>query len=286
MQRGELTVTTDATPNFDPYVLGPRLDKDDRVHSYLAKDAAGEPVVLKWFRGERTSNRFVNESTYQLDHPNIARIRDVGRAGGHGYIVREFVDGVDLRQLAKAPPGRMKSAVVCDVMRQLCEVCFFLSRQRELDVGHEGIEHHRIVAKNVLLGVDGRVRLINFDRAEAVLSEEREKTRTKYATLYGPAPPDPALLSDQDSLFVLLYQLYSGHPAAEETEHVLSGPFGMPSRLLEALESRKASPAMLRLMIVKAVEEEGLEIEPEQVGEFVASLDGYRDFASVSAQSQ
>src|SRR5690554_1799032 len=137
MYQDEPAAPADATVNFAPYTLGARLDGEDGAHTYLAKNTAGEPVVLKWFCGERAGNRFINESTYQFNHPNIARILDIGRAGGHGYIVREFVDGVDLGKLAEAPPGREKSALIYDAMRQLTEICIFLSGQRDLNRSEE-----------------------------------------------------------------------------------------------------------------------------------------------------
>src|SRR5690554_838351 len=230
MHQDEPAALTDAPVNFAPYTLGARLDGGDGVHTYLAKNAAGEPVVLKLFCGERAGSRFINESAYQFVHPNIARILDIGRAGGHGYIVREFVDGVDLNKLAEAPPGREKSALIYDAMHQLTEICIYLSGQRDLNVGYDGIEHLQIVAKNVLLGVDGRVRLINFDRARTIMSEERTKMRTQYPSLHQSSrSPASDLVSDQDSLLVLLYQLFSGHAPPQGSAQLLSGPLDRKS---------------------------------------------------------
>src|SRR5690554_6846857 len=284
MHQDEPAAITDAPLNFAPYTLGARLDGGDGAHTYLAKNASGEPVVLKLFRGERAGSRFINESAYQFVHPNIARILDIGRVGGHGYIVREFVDGVDLSKLAEAPPGREKSALIYDAMRQLTEICIYLSGQRDLNVGYDGIEHNQIVAKNVLLGVDGRVRLINFDRAATVMSEERAKTRTQCVLLrQSSRSPAYDLVPDQEGLPVLLYQLFSGHAPPQGSAQLLSGPFGVLPSLREALE-RTDSPEILRRKMLKALEGEGLEIQPEQVRAFVASLDGYRDLRALLAQ--
>ena len=79
---------------------------------YLAQcERSGQQRVLKIFRqvpdvieGSTTFERFLRE--YQLvahlDHPNIARIHDIGVADDHLFLAMEFFPGGDLR-------GRMRS---------------------------------------------------------------------------------------------------------------------------------------------------------------------------------
>src|ERR1041384_6561709 len=52
---------------------------------------------------EETIRRFRNEaqSAARLDHPNIARVHFVGEDAGCNYIVFEFIDGINLRDLVE-----------------------------------------------------------------------------------------------------------------------------------------------------------------------------------------
>ena len=66
-------------------------------------------VALKILAPEREKDpqfaeRFAREAKTlaQLNHPNIVTVHDFGEAGGMFYLVMEFVDGVNLRQLMGA----------------------------------------------------------------------------------------------------------------------------------------------------------------------------------------
>ena len=64
--------------------------------------------------------RFTREAQAlaRLSHPNIVTVHDFGEAGGHCYLVMEFVDGLNLRQLlltGKMPPDQALAIVPQDL---------------------------------------------------------------------------------------------------------------------------------------------------------------------------
>ncbi|HEX6885288.1 MAG TPA: protein kinase, partial [Planctomycetota bacterium] len=68
----------------------------------------GRAVALKLLHGELTGDpvfveRFLREAQAlaKLAHPGIVAVHDFGERGGRCYLVMEFVDGANLRQLLK-----------------------------------------------------------------------------------------------------------------------------------------------------------------------------------------
>jgi tRNA A-37 threonylcarbamoyl transferase component Bud32 len=104
------------------------------------------------------AERFTREAQAlaRLGHPNIVGIYDFGEAGGFFYVVMEYVDGPNLRQLLRT--GRMDSAQVFRIVSQLCDA---------LQYAHdEGIVHRDIKPENILIDQKGRVKVADFGLAK------------------------------------------------------------------------------------------------------------------------
>jgi serine/threonine protein kinase len=97
----------------------------------------------------------------RLSHPNVVAIHDVGEHAGRVFPSMEFVDGRTLRDwLAAAPRGP----------REVLEV--FIPAARGLAAAHEkGLVHRDFKPENVMLGADGRVRVMDFGLARPDASE-------------------------------------------------------------------------------------------------------------------
>jgi serine/threonine protein kinase len=90
----------------------------------------------------------------RLSHPNVVTIHDVGHAGGRLFIVMQFLEGrtVDAWLRTRRPWRR-----VLDV---------FLAAGRGLAAVHAAnVLHHDFKPRNVLIGDDGLVRLLDFSLA-------------------------------------------------------------------------------------------------------------------------
>jgi hypothetical protein len=125
-------------------------------------------VALKLLAPERVGDakfaeRFTREAQAlaALNHPNIVTIHDFGQAGGFYFLLMEFVDGVNLRQLLRARKFTPEEALA--IVPPLCDA---------LQFAHErGIVHRDIKPENLLLDKAGRVKVADFGIARMIESE-------------------------------------------------------------------------------------------------------------------
>ncbi len=112
---------------------------------------------------ERDDLRLVREAQAlaKLAHPNVVSVHDVGAHGKQLFVAMEFVDGVTLRQWAKTHPPD-------DRKRQVEALDLLLQAGQGLRAAHAvGLVHRDFKPSNVLVGEDGRVRVVDFGLARA-----------------------------------------------------------------------------------------------------------------------
>lgn len=128
-------------------------------------------------RRERRRTRFVREAQAlaQLTHPNVVTVYDVGASADRVYISMELVQGRTLFEYC-AEKGR----TVGDVVRA------YVAAGEGLAAAHRaGIVHRDFKPQNVLVGEDGRVRVIDFGLARAALDDtsvEEDPVRSSTTT--------------------------------------------------------------------------------------------------------
>ena len=161
----------------------------------------------------RFAERFAREAELlaKLSHPHIVTIHDFGRADGLFYIVMEFVDGVNLRDLIH--DGKLEAKQALAIVPPICEA---------LQYAHEkGVVHRDIKPENLLLDREGRVKIADFGIAALVGSGdgagERAGTPPYMAPEQGGASSgtpgsDPAAdhRADIYALGVVLYEMLTG----------------------------------------------------------------------------
>jgi non-specific serine/threonine protein kinase/serine/threonine-protein kinase len=154
-----------------------------------------------------------------LDHPGIARVLDGGAtANGLPYLILEFVDGMPIDAYCDA-----RQLPLPDRLRLFLEVC------RAVHYAHGRLIVHRdIKANNVLVGADGRVRLLDFGIAKLLLPDE--SARDASATIVQAWTPESAspeqvrgepttIATDIYGLGALLFRLLTGRPVFNLSEH-------------------------------------------------------------------
>ncbi len=162
-----------------------------------------------------------------LNHPNINTVHDFGTLGDVSYMVLEYLDGVTLSQWMRSHPIPPPPAVQ-EWVRQIAAA---------LDYAHAHHVIHRDLKPSNLMVVDeGKtVKLLDFGVAKV---EDVMLTQTGM-TVGTPSYMSPEQLqgekvtaaSDQYSLAVVLYQLYShrlpygGSRIPEICGHILKGEF-------------------------------------------------------------
>ena len=126
------------------------------------------PVEPSMGSGPDFGGRFNREAKAlaRLNHPNIVSVHEFGQVEEWMYFIMEFVDGVNLRQLARS--GRLAPREILQLIPQICDA---------LQYAHdEGVVHRDIKPENVLVDRKGRVKIADFGLA-MILDESRETSR-------------------------------------------------------------------------------------------------------------
>lgn len=125
----------------------------------------------------------------QLSHPNVVQVYDGGEHEDKVFVAMEFVRGETLkswleRRNAQTKPNDWR--VVLDV---------FLDAGRGLQAAHEaGLMHRDFKPDNVLVGEDGRVRVVDFGLARL----EHNRTRATPGDRDGATPDDDHIATPDD----------------------------------------------------------------------------------------
>jgi serine/threonine-protein kinase len=155
-----------------PFRIQRELSRGGMGVVYLADRDDGEfaqRVALKWMSGAR--DREVAESLFRrerdilasLEHPGIARLIDGGRSSdGMLWFAMEFVEGEPIDGWCEARVLSVPRRVA--LVAELCDALAF---------AHQRLLIHRdIKPANVLVGADGRVKLLDFGIAR--LADQRD----------------------------------------------------------------------------------------------------------------
>ena len=100
------------------------------------------------------------EAVANITHPNIVNVYDVGQEGKVHYIVMEYVDGKNLKEIIK-DEGVLDEYTALDITKQIAKA---------LSAAHKkGVIHRDIKPHNILISNEGRqVKVADFGIAKAV----------------------------------------------------------------------------------------------------------------------
>jgi hypothetical protein len=115
----------------------------------LSRQQSSDEEMLKRFRNEA-------QSAARLDHENIGRVHAVGSEAGWHYIVFEFIEGTNLRDLVRAA-GPLEIGRVVDIAIQIADA---LEHASQRDVVHRDIK-----PSNIVMTPTGRARLVDMGLA-------------------------------------------------------------------------------------------------------------------------
>lgn len=147
------------------------------------------------------------EAVASLSHPNIVNVYDVGEDGKVHYIVMEYIDGQNLKEIIKNE-GTLDEYTALDITKQIAMA---------LSAAHKkGIIHRDIKPHNILISNEGRVvKVADFGIAKAVSNS----TMTNIGSIIGSVhyfSPEQAKgkfvsnNADLYSLGIVLYEMIIG----------------------------------------------------------------------------
>ena len=115
----------------------------------LAGHQSADEEMLKRFRNEA-------QSAARLNHENIGLVHAVGSSNGWHFIVFEYIEGTNLRDLVRQR-GPLTVAAVVDISMQIAAA---------LDHAcHRDVTHRDIKPSNILLTPEGRAKLVDMGLA-------------------------------------------------------------------------------------------------------------------------
>jgi predicted Ser/Thr protein kinase len=106
------------------------------------------------------AERFAREAQAlaRLNHPNLVTVYDYGQDGPFGWLIMEYVEGSNLRDLIRA--GRLEPAEALALVPKICDALQFAHDQ--------GVVHRDVKPENILLDRRGQVKIADFGLAKLV----------------------------------------------------------------------------------------------------------------------
>jgi serine/threonine protein kinase len=181
---------------------------DLRALKFLHKEHAAAPDVVAMFLEEaRLASR--------LDHASVARLYELGRDEDTYYIAMEHLFGRDLLAVLRRARDRgiaIPPALVGLIGLKVAEALDAAHHATDEDGERLEIVHRDVSPQNVVLGFDGRVKLIDFGIARAALSAPSDPVAMVRGKLGYVSPEQAQGLpvdhkSDQFSLGICLWEL-------------------------------------------------------------------------------
>lgn len=184
------------------------------------KRVAVKRVLPRLARNQRFIRMFLDEARLGLllNHANIVQVFDVGGAEGAYFIVMEYINGGNLRdiwELCAEKQTLIPLELSLAIGIEVCRALDYAHNLTDLSGQPLGVVHHDVNLSNIMLSTYGEVKLMDFGLSEAAVHAERtdpDILRGKF----GYISPEAAhglgadARSDQYALGIVLYEMVTG----------------------------------------------------------------------------
>ncbi|MBN9418633.1 MAG: protein kinase [Candidatus Eremiobacteraeota bacterium] len=239
------------------------LEIGDLIHHYRLVSLLGEggmgrvyratderllrDVALKVMSGElkrESQLRFLTEAraVARVAHPNVVTIYEIGDSP-LSFLAMELVEGKELDDYTEG-----KAVLPAEAVRLTLQIAEALAAVHE-----RGILHRDLKPSNIMVGVDGRLRVMDFGLAKISGADEKlTRTGDVWGTpqFMSPEHFDPTLgevdaLSDQFALGGIFYLLLTGFPPFRST--------AMAALIFEIMSKRPKDPVEMNPLVPRQV---------------------------------
>ncbi len=205
------------------------------------------------------------QAAARLSHPNIVNVYDVIDEGDLHYIVMELIEGITLKSYI-AKKGILGAREAIGIAIQVAQ---------GIEAAHEhGIVHRDIKPQNIIISMDGKVKVADFGIARAASSHTMSATAVGSVHYISPEQARGGYCdtrSDIYSLGITMYEMMTGKVPFEGDNTVtvalahLEEPITLPSVI------NKDIPISLEKIILKCTEKKA-EYRYSTIGEVISDL--------------
>jgi serine/threonine-protein kinase len=185
------------------------------------KNVAIKRVLPALTKNKKFVAMFLDEArlSLHLQHANIVQVFDIGHADETYFIVMEFVDGVDLKQLLEWRRRISRVLTIGQTVYIIMEVCKGLAYAHEAvhpETGRPlGLVHRDVSPPNVLLSRNGEVKVTDFGLAKAAVQVETTdpgvvKGKMSYLAPEAARGEEVDRRADIFAVGILLYEMLTG----------------------------------------------------------------------------
>lgn len=263
-------IETDSN-RLGPYILEKRIATGGMGELFFARKEIGKfrmRVAVKRILSERANDKdyitaLLDEANLasQLKHPNIATLYDFGNIGGHYFIAMEYVDGENLLSIMNSYAGAFPVSHVIHIMEEVC---------RGLDYAHNKVDdfsnkplnivHRDISPQNILISLEGNVKIVDFGIARAAQRQSKQTTvGIVKGKLHYMSPEQASASGEMDrrsdifSLGLICYELLSGRKVYDGNTLQEILKLACNAEIAPIAQVRKDVPEELNRIIMKAL---------------------------------
>lgn len=275
----------------------------DRGFGGIERTVALKRIAPEFAADPEFVETFVTEAklSFLLGHPNVVRVLDVGR-DGELFLVLEWIDGADLgtilewlREHGQQMPAHLALAIVAEAARGLD----YAHRVAGPDGQPLGLVHRDVSPSNLLLSVEGEVKVTDFGIARSRMKATQSLPGQLKGKLYYMSPEQATgqvdARADVFALGAVLYELVCGEnpfaidgSARDLLQRVQRGAYPPPQAVKPGLDDelaaiisaamapdrdrRTATCTELREQLVRHAFLGGYALSLDELGRFVRAL--------------
>jgi serine/threonine-protein kinase len=286
---------------FGPYDLLERINVGGMaevfraVHRDSRRRVALKRILPSVAEDDEFISMFRDEATIasQLDHPNIAKIFDIGRVDSSYFIALEYIEGRDMRTVTDNALRRRVSLgldFVLHVMTSLCKGLDYAHQRKDAHGKPMGLVHRDVSPQNILVSYQGEVKLIDFGIAKAA----GKLARTQVGAIkgkFGYMSPEQVRglpvdrRSDIFSVgiclweFLTMQRLFHGDNEIVVMERIRNADIMRPSKIVPAI------PVELERMVMRALAK-GVDDRYNSAADLLAELSAFAHTEGILVQRE